>query len=70
MTGTDPVAPTWPLGHCGDPGPSDAHCTLDVGHRYSCYDGSADVSFNARQDFRHDCDDPRCRTPHFTNEGD
>ncbi|WP_131630689.1 hypothetical protein [Mycolicibacterium llatzerense] len=56
---------------CGDPGPGDAHCTDDdPGHRYSCYDGGDDVSFNHRQDFRHDCDDPNCSRQHFTNEGD
>lgn len=57
-------------GTCADPGPYDAHCTDDPGHRYSCYDGGADVSFNHRQAFKHDCDDPACPTPHFTNEGD
>ncbi|AXQ62304.1 hypothetical protein KNU09_gp73 [Gordonia phage TillyBobJoe] len=57
-------------GQCGDPGPYAAHCTLDPGHQWSCYDGSEDVSFNHRQDFRHDCDDPECERQHFTNEGD
>jgi hypothetical protein len=58
-------------GACGEPGPYAAHCTSeDVAHRWSCYDSGEDVSFNRRQDFRHDCDDPACPTPHFTNEGD
>ena len=55
---------------CGDPGPGDAHCTLDLGHDWSCHDGGLDESFNRRIDFRHDCDDSACPTPHFTNEGD
>lgn len=53
---------------CGDPGPGDTHCTDDAGHRYSCYDAGEDVSFNHRQGFRHDCDDPACARQHFTNE--
>ncbi|QAU06237.1 hypothetical protein SEA_RICKMORE_2 [Gordonia phage Rickmore] len=57
-------------GECGDPGPYKTHCTLDPGHEFSCYDASDDTSFNHRQDFRHDCDDPDCETQHFTNEGD
>lgn len=57
-------------GTCGDPGPYDAHCTDDPGHRYSCYDSGDDVSFNHRQHFRHDCDDPSCSRQHFTNDGD
>lgn len=56
--------------HCNEPGPYEAHCTLEPGHEYSCYDGGEDVSFNHRQDFRHDCDDPGCDRQHFTNEGD
>lgn len=56
--------------HCNEPGPGDAHCTDTPGHEYSCYDGGEDVSFNHRQDFRHDCDDPGCDRQHFTNEGD
>ena len=56
---------------CGEPGPGDAHCTEpDPAHRYSCYDAGKDVSFNYRQHFRHDCDDPLCERQHFTNEGD
>ena len=55
---------------CAEPGPGDAHCTDDVLHRYSCYDAGDDVSFNSRQDFRHDCADPACDRRHFTNEGD
>lgn len=55
---------------CGEPGPGDAHCTDDVLHRYSCYDSGDDVSFNRRQDFRHDCNDPKCDNQHFTNRGD
>lgn len=57
-------------GQCADPGPYGAHCTDDTGHRYSCYDASEDVSFNHRQDFQHDCDDPSCLNQHFVNEGD
>jgi hypothetical protein len=57
-------------GTCGDPGPGESHCTDAPGHRYSCYDAGEDVSFNDRQDFRHDCTDPTCPTPHFANEGD
>ncbi|QFG08082.1 hypothetical protein SEA_PCORAL7_21 [Gordonia phage PCoral7] len=57
-------------GSCGEPGPFAAHCTEDPMHRHSCYDAGADVSFNHRQDFRHDCDDPACDRQHFTNEGD
>lgn len=53
---------------CDDPGPYEAHCTLGMSHPYSCYDGGEDVSWNHRQDFKHDCGDPTC-TP-FTNEGD
>lgn len=58
------------ISRCGEPGPGDAHCTEDPMHRYSCYDGGEDVSFNSRQDFRHDCNDPKCTTQHFTNDGD
>lgn len=57
-------------GICGEPGPYEAHCTDDPGHRYSCYDAGEDVSFNHRQDFIHKCTDPECPTPSFTNEGD
>lgn len=57
-------------GTCGEPGPYAAHCTNDRMHDWSCYDAGEDVSFNHRQDFRHDCEDPTCPTPHFTNEGD
>lgn len=58
-------------GTCGMPGPYAAHCTEDdPGHRYSCYDGGADVSFNSRQHFTHECSDPACPTPSFVNEGD
>ena len=57
-------------GSCAAPGPYATHCTDYPGHRYSCYDASEDVSFNDRQDFRHDCDDPGCDRQHFTNEGD
>lgn len=55
-------------GACADPGPGDAHCTDDPGHRYSCYDAGDDVSFNHRQGFRHDCADPACPRQHFVNE--
>ena len=55
---------------CAAPGPGDAHCTNDYpAHAYSCYDASDDVSFNSRQDFRHDCDDPACDRQHFDNVG-
>lgn len=49
-------------GTCGEPGPYDAHCTDDPGHRYSCYDAGDDVSFNDRQHWLHphECDDPEC----------
>lgn len=57
-------------GSCAEPGPYEAHCTQDRWHRYSCYDAGEDVSFNDRQDFRHDCSDPHCNRQHFTNEGD
>ncbi|GAA5154844.1 hypothetical protein GCM10023340_39040 [Nocardioides marinquilinus] len=57
-------------GTCAEPGPGDAHCTDRRMHDYSCYDAGEDVSFNSRHDFTHDCDDPKCPTPHFTNEGD
>lgn len=57
-------------GRCNDPGPYRAHCTDYPGHQYSCYDAGEDVSFNHRQDFTHDCNDPSCPTPHFVNEGD
>lgn len=57
-------------GACADPGPGEAHCTLDPGHDYSCYDGGEDVSFNHRQDFTHDCTDPNCAQPRFDNEGE
>lgn len=57
-------------GSCGAPGPYAAHCTDDRHHRYSCYDAGEDVSFNSRQDFRHDCDDPGRNRQHFENEGD
>lgn len=57
-------------GCCAEPGPYESHCTDYPGHRYSCYDAGEDVSFNDRQDFRHDCDDPGCDRQHFTNEGD
>jgi hypothetical protein len=52
------------------PGPYTAHCTDYPMHRYSCYDAGEDVSFNSRQDFRHDCNDTVCTQQHFTNEGD
>lgn len=55
---------------CAEPGPGDAHCTEHRTHDYSCYDASEDVSFNYRQNFRHDCEDPACPRQHFTNEGD
>lgn len=55
---------------CAEPGPYAAHCTDRPGHRYSCYDAGDDVSFNNRQDFRHDCDDTACMRQRFTNEGD
>ncbi len=54
---------------CGAPGPYTAHCTEFPAHDYSCYDAGEDVSFNARLDFEHDCSDPTCPTPKFTNEG-
>lgn len=57
-------------GTCAEPGPYGAHCTEYRGHDWSCYDAGADVSFNYRQDFRHDCDDPACPRKHFVNEGD
>lgn len=57
-------------GACGEPGPYSAHCTDDPIHRFSCYDAGEDVSFNSRQDFVHDCDDPTCPRPLFLNEGD
>lgn len=57
-------------GTCAEPGPYAAHCTDDRMHDYSCYDASEDVSFNHRQHFRHDCDDPQCGRQHFDNEGD
>ncbi len=47
-------------GTCAEPGPSDTHCTDHRGHRYSCYDAGADVSFNDRQDFAHACDEADC----------
>lgn len=56
-------------GTCGAPGPYEAHCTDDPGHRYSCYDASEDVSFNHRQEFDHGCSDPRCPQQEFHNEG-
>lgn len=55
---------------CAMPGPYAAHCTEYPMHRYSCYDAGEDVSFNSRQDFRHDCNDNACTQQHFTNEGD
>lgn len=55
---------------CREPGPYDAHCTEWVGHRWSCYDASRDVSFNRRQDFEHSCSEEWCPTPEFVNEGD
>ncbi|GEP38903.1 hypothetical protein NPS01_25660 [Nocardioides psychrotolerans] len=57
-------------GTCADPGPSEAHCTDDPGHRYSCYDAGEDVSFNDRHDFTHECTDPACPQQSFVNEGD
>lgn len=57
-------------GQCGEPGPYDTHCSEDYNHQYSCYDASADVSFNHRQEFDHKCEDPACPTPDFHNEGD
>ena len=52
-------------GTCQEPGPRNAHCTMDRLHRYSCYDASEDVSWNDGQwyDFDlapHDCGDPEC----------
>ena len=55
---------------CQEPGPYDAHCTDRPMHDYSCYDGGDDVSFNHRQDFDHDCQDPACDRPKFHNVGD
>lgn len=57
-------------GTCSAPGPYEAHCSEDVTHRYSCYDAGEDVSFNARQDFEHKCEDSLCLNKHFNNEGD
>lgn len=57
-------------GRCSEPGPGSAHCTEYPLHDWSCYDATEDVSFNHRHDFRHDCEDPACPTPHFTNVGD
>ncbi len=50
---------------CGEPGPREAHCTLERYHNWSCYDGGEDVSFNDNQwyDFDlapHRCDDADC----------
>jgi hypothetical protein len=52
-------------GTCGEPGPYDAHCTLERMHDHSCYDGGEDVSWNHHQwyDFDlapHDCGDESC----------
>ena len=49
-------------GTCAEPGPWDAHCTDDIGHRWSCYDAGADVSWNDGMDYLspHDCTDPAC----------
>lgn len=57
-------------GACAEPGPYEVHCTDYPGHRYSCYDAGADVSFNDRQDFEHHCSDPACPRQNFVNEGD
>lgn len=35
-------------GDCADAGPWGAVCTDRPGHRYSCYDGGLDISFNSR----------------------
>lgn len=53
---------------CADPGPGEAHCTDDIGHRYSCYDAGEDVSFNDRQEFEHNCSDSSCPNQQFVNE--
>jgi hypothetical protein len=54
-------------GTCADPGPGDAHCTEELGHRYSCYDAGRDVSWNDGQfdmgffdGTPHECDEPKC----------
>jgi hypothetical protein len=36
-----------PDGRCGEPGPWGAVCTEDSLHRYSCYDGSKDTSWQS-----------------------
>ena len=53
-------------GICDEPGPGDAHCTLDLVHRWSHYDATADSSWNDdspagwQTDLPHLCTDPAC----------